>query len=285
MASWWGENPPAKQEKWEDSSSGSSPPGMHLRQLEPCQQEIPALHFLRSCLRLSQVWSKFILSPDQHEAVNLQDTQTSFLFLASWNHGQSDVGGLTIRLIFSRMAGSSLSSSFCSSSPAPLDCIHIVASLAPAASVVLTSFVINFKHTCEPQDNGVSVCLHSGFHSGRVLTHFPGSTNRWAQDSRCLTWRWQFSAGTKDAGSQWWLKGDSHQLCFSPISSSHNYMKASSLCWSLQDARLCSLLWAAMLWDITMCFVNLPRAMNIACYHHENATESFKLHKLLGLKF
>lgn len=100
LAPWQGENPTAKQENQEDGSSGSSLPRRHLLQLKPHQREIPTLCFPRSCLRLSQVWSEFNLSPDQHKAVDLQDMPTSFLSLAGWAQGQGDAGALTIRLIF-----------------------------------------------------------------------------------------------------------------------------------------------------------------------------------------
>ena len=60
----------------------------------------------------------------------------------------------------------------------------------------------------------MSVCLHSSFHSGGVLTHFPSSTNRQAQHSSCLTRRRQFSAGTEDAVAQGWLALPVFQLNF-----------------------------------------------------------------------
>lgn len=95
-----GKNPTANQENQEDGSSASSPPRRHLWQLKPHQQEIPALCFPRSFLQLSQVWSEFILNPDQHKAVDLQDMQTPFLSLAGWAQGQGGAGVLTTGLIF-----------------------------------------------------------------------------------------------------------------------------------------------------------------------------------------
>lgn len=62
---WQGKNPTANQENQEDGSSASSPPRRHLWQLKTHRREIPALCFPRSFLQLSQVWSEFILSPDQ----------------------------------------------------------------------------------------------------------------------------------------------------------------------------------------------------------------------------
>lgn len=78
--------------------------------------------------------------------------------------------------------------------------VSIIASLPPAASVALILFLIKFKFICELQDNGMSVCLHSGFILGRCSPTFPaGQTDR---RSSCLTQREQLSANTENAGSQ-----------------------------------------------------------------------------------
>lgn len=78
--------------------------------------------------------------------------------------------------------------------------VSIIASLAPAASIALILFLVKFKFICEQQDNGMSVCLHSGFILGRCSPTFPaGQTDR---HSSCLTEREQLSASTEDAGSQ-----------------------------------------------------------------------------------
>lgn len=70
--------------------------------------------------------------------------------------------------------------------------VSTIASLAPAAAVALVLFIMKFKFICVLQDNGMSVCLHSGFILGRCSPTFPAGQ----------TQRVQFSASTEDAGSQ-----------------------------------------------------------------------------------
>lgn len=140
----------------------------------------PCSLFPKELLAALPSLGEFILSPDQHEAADLQDMQTSFLSTVGWNQGQGDAFFPSFfqghKFLLSK-------GTCCQPAPATpvlnlLPVFLIVASLAPAVSVALTLFLIKLKYTCEPQDNGVSVCLHSGFHSGRVLNKQTGTTQQ-----------------------------------------------------------------------------------------------------------